>query len=302
VIINTKRGSTGKARINFDTYYGVQEVIRKPEFMNAAQQANYYYNSIRNRNMDQGNDVSGDPATWAIRVPQTVLDVISGKNTNNVSALDAVLRAAGQQSYNLSVSGGNEALRYAISGEYFNQDGIILNSNFKRYSVRANFDAQLTKRLTVRMNINPSYIVNNNVIAQGGGAGASTSIIGSATSAQPYYPLYNPDGSYFIYQSIDASTDLYNPLALALEKKDASNRTRILGNVNAEYKLFEGLKLNILLGATSNNTKGYTFWPQLPVFITVLPKALIFQAQGITGLQNIRPTIIKSSANTEYRH
>jgi len=266
VIINTKRGATGKARINFDTYYGLQEVTRMPKFLNAQEQATYYYNSIRNRNIDLGNNVSGDPATWAIRVPQTPLDVLSGKNTTNVSALDAVLRTAPQQSYNLSISGGNENVKYAISGEYLNQDGIIINSNFKRYSVRANFDAQLTKRLAFRINLNPSYIVNNNVIAAGGGAGASTSIIGSATSAQPYYPLYNPDGSYFVYQTIDASTDLYNPLALALEKQDVSNRTRILGNVNAEYTIISGLKLNVLLGATSNNAKGYTFVPQLPVF------------------------------------
>lgn len=284
VIINTKRGATGKARINFDTYYGQQEVIKKPEFFNATEQANYYYNSIRNRNIDLGNNITGDPATWAIRVPQTVLDVISVKNTNNVSALDAVLRTAPQRSYNLSASGGNEALRYAISGEYFDQDGIILNSNFKRYSVRANFDATLTKRLTVHMNINPSYILNSNVIAQGGGAGASTSIIGSATSAQPYYPLYNPDGSYFVYQTIDASTDLYNPIALALEKKDKSSRTRILGNVSAEYKIMDGLKLNILLGATSNNTKGSTFWPQLPVFLNRAAEGTDFAGAGYNWL------------------
>ncbi|MEJ7739293.1 MAG: TonB-dependent receptor [Chitinophagaceae bacterium] len=266
VIINTKRGVTGKTRITVDTYYGQQEVTRVPKFLNAMEQATYYYNSIRNRNIDLGNNVSGDPATWAIRVPQTPLDVISGKNTTNVSALDAVLRTAPQKSYNLSVYGGNEFVKYALSGEYLDQDGIILNSNFKRYSVRANIDAQLTKKLAIRMNLNPSYIINNNVIAAGGGAGASTSIIGSATSAQPYYPLYNPDGSYFVYQTIDASTDLFNPLALALEKKDVSTRTRILGNVNAEYKVIEGLKLNVMLGATSNNSKGSTFTPQLPVF------------------------------------
>ncbi|MGI8637635.1 MAG: hypothetical protein ACR2KZ_19730, partial [Segetibacter sp.] len=284
VIINTKRGASGKAKINFDTYYGTQSVIKKPEFMNANQQANYYYNSIRNINLDLGNNVSGDPSTWAKKVPQTVLDVISGKNTNDVSALDAVLRTAPQQSYNLSISGGNEAVRYALSGEYFNQDGIILNSNFKRYSVRANFDAQLTKRLLVRVNLNPSYIVNNNVIAQGGGAGASTSIIGSATSAQPYYPLYNPDGSYFTYQNIDASTDLYNPLALALEKKDVSSRTRILANASAEYKILEGLKLNILLGATTNNTKGSSFWPQLPVFLNRAAEGTDFAGAGYNWL------------------
>ena len=229
IIINTKRGVSGKTKINFDTYYGQQEITRAPEFMNANQQATYYYNSIRNRNLDLGNNVSGDPATWAIRVPQTALDVISGKNTNNVSALDAVLRTAPQQSYNLSFTGGTPAIKYAISGEYMNQDGILLNSNFKRFSLRANFDAQITKRLSLKLNVNPSFTINNNVIASGGGAGASTSIIGSATSAQPYYPLYNPDGSYFVYQTIDASTDLYNPIALALEKKDKSTRTRILG-------------------------------------------------------------------------
>ncbi len=85
VIINTKRGVTGKAKINLDTYYGVQEVITQPKFMNAMQQAEYYYNSIRNRNLDMGNNVSGDPANWGTKVPQTVLDVLSGKNTNDVT-------------------------------------------------------------------------------------------------------------------------------------------------------------------------------------------------------------------------
>lgn len=267
VIINTKRGVAGKAKINFDTYYGTQQVTREPKFLNAKEQANYYYNSIRNRNIDLGNDVSGDPTTWTIRVPQTPLDVLSGKNTTDISVMDSVLRVAPQQSYNLSITGGNEFVRYAISGEYFNQQGIIVNSKFQRYSLRANIDAQLTRRLSLKINLNPSYIINNNVIAAGGAAGASTSIIGSATSAQPYYPLHNPDGSYFVYQTIDASTDLNNPLALAMEKKDVSTRTRILGNISAEYKLMDGLRLNVLVGATSNNTKGSSFTPQLPAFL-----------------------------------
>jgi TonB-linked SusC/RagA family outer membrane protein len=266
VLITTKRGSTGKAKINFDAYYGLQAVTRVPHFLNAMQQATYYYNSIRNWNVDNGKDVSGDPATWNKRVPQTVLDVMSGANTTDVSALDAVLRTAPIKGYNMSVSGGNDVVKYAVSGEYLNQDGIILNSNFKRYSLRANIDAQLTKRLALRVNLNPTYTINNNVIAEGGGAGASTSIIGSATSAQPYYPLYNADGSYFIYRSIDASTDLYNPIALAREKKSVTTGTQILGNVNAEYTILEGLKLNVMAGASLNGSKGYTFTPNLPVF------------------------------------
>lgn len=266
VIINTKRGSIGKTRVSFDMYYGRQKVSRLPQFLTAKQQANYYYNSIRNRNIDLGNNITGDPATWSIRVPQTVLDVLSGKNTNDVSALDAVLRTAPQSSYNLSISGGSQNVRYAISGEYLDQDGIILNSNFKRYSLRANFDAQITDRLSVKLNINPSFTMNKNIIASGNGAGASTSIIGSATSAQPYYPLYNADGSYFVYQGIDASTDLYNPIALAKEKRDNASRTRILANFSAEYKITNDLRISALFGATTNNFKESAFTPRLPVF------------------------------------
>ncbi|HZG25455.1 MAG TPA: TonB-dependent receptor [Chitinophagaceae bacterium] len=267
VLITTKRGKTGKAVINLDTYYGLQKISKIPKFLNARQQAEYYYNSIRNRNIDLGNNVSGDPATWTLRVPQTPLDVLSGKNTNNTDALDAVLRTAPQKSYNLSVSGGNEGLRYAISGEYLNQEGIILNSDFSRYSLRANIDARLTKRLTLAVNLNPSYTTTNNSIAEGGGAGASNSIIGTATSAQPYYPLYNPDGSYFVSQGLDASTDLYNAVALAKEKIDKTARTRILANVNATYTIFDGLKISAVVGATTLNEKGHAFMPQLPAFL-----------------------------------
>jgi TonB-linked SusC/RagA family outer membrane protein len=294
IIINTKRGTSGKTKINFDTYYGQQEVSRTPEFMNASQQAEYYYNSIRNRNMDLGNNVSGDPATWPIRVPQTILDVRSGKNTNNVSALDAVLRTAPQQSYNLAFTGGTSAIKYAISGEYMNQDGIILNSNFKRFSLRANIDAQITKRLSLRLNVNPSFTINNNVIASGGGAGASTSIIGSATSAQPYYPLYNPDGSYFVYQTIDASTDLYNPIALAMEKKDRSTRTRILANISADYKITDELRFNVLFGATSNNSKGSSFTPQLPVFLNAAATGTDVSFSGYNWLAEYTLNYLKS--------
>lgn len=267
VLITTKRGKSGKAQINFDTYYGLQEVSRVPKFFNAKQQADYYYNSIRNRNIDLGNDVSGDPSAWKLRVPQTVLDVLSGKNTYNTDAVDAVLRTAPQRSYNLSVAGGNEGLRYSVSGESLLQEGIVPNSDFKRYSVRSNLDVRVAKNLTLALNLNPSYTVTNNAIAEGNGAGASNSIIGSATSAQPYYPLYNADGSYFVYQGIDASTDLYNPVALVNEKIDRSARTRILANLNATYTIMKGLKISAVMGATSNNEKGNSFMPQLPAFL-----------------------------------
>jgi TonB-linked SusC/RagA family outer membrane protein len=267
VIINTKRGVSGKPKISFDTYTGVQKVTKLPEFLTRDQQAQYHYDAIKNRNIDEGKSVAGDPATWGIRVPQTVLDVLSGKNTNNTNALDSILRPAWQRSYNLAVSGGSEGFKYLVSGEFFDQDGIIINSNFKRYSTRANFDVQLSKKANLKVSFNPSFTNNDNVVAAGGGAGPSTSIIGTATSAHTYYPLYNADRSYFVYQTVDASTDLFNPLALVLEKSDKFKRTRIQSNANLDYKFTPDLRLNLLFGATIDNTKGYSFAPQLPAFL-----------------------------------
>ena len=266
IIINTKRGKSGKANISFDTYYGFQSILRRPEFFDAQQQAQYYYDGIRNRNIDNGNNISGPVSTWAIPVPQTIQDVLSGKNTYNTDALDAVFRVAPQSQYQLSASGGTDNIRYAISGEYFNQEGIIRNSNFNRYSLRANIDAKLTNRLSAKVNFNAAYTDAKVVTASGPGGGDNDGIIAQATSAQPYYPLYNADGSYFVYSNLDASTILLNPMALALEIQGKRKGMRVLGNVSLEYKFSDAVSFNVLLGATSYNTRGMRFRPQIPAF------------------------------------
>jgi TonB-linked SusC/RagA family outer membrane protein len=266
IIINTKRGKAGKSVISFDAHYGLQSVSKVPEFMDVRQQAQYYYDGIRNRNLDVGNNVSGVPATWPIKVPQTVLNVLDGTNTTNTNALDGVLRTAAQQQYQLSASGGTENVRYAVSTEYMNQDGIIRNSNFSRYSLRGNIDAKLSSKLSVKINMNAALADRQSVTPSGWGGGANESIIAQATSAQPYYPLYNPDGSYFVYNNLDASTNLNNPVALANEIQSKGRLGRFLGNMSAEYALTDDLKLNVMLGGNFNTNKATKFTPQLPVF------------------------------------
>ncbi|REA63680.1 SusC/RagA family TonB-linked outer membrane protein [Dyadobacter luteus] len=266
IIINTKRGKAGKSVISFDAHYGLQKISKQPEFMDARQQAQYYYDGVRNRNLDVGNNITGAPGSWGVPVPQTVLDVLEGRNTNNTNALDAVLRTASQQQYQLSATGGTENVRYAVSTEYMNQDGIIKNSNFSRYSLRANVDAQLTKKLSAKVNMNAALADRQIVAPSGWGGGANESIVAQATSAQPYYPLYNPDGSYFVYANLDASTNLNNPVALANEIQSRGRLARFLGNINLEYAFTDELKLNVMLGGNFNSNKASKFTPQLPVF------------------------------------
>ncbi|MBS1665581.1 MAG: TonB-dependent receptor [Bacteroidetes bacterium] len=266
IIINTKRGRSGKATLTFDTYQGWQKVAKRPKFMNAMEQAQYYYDGIRNRNIDEGRDVSGPVTGWFRQVPQEALDVLSGKNTYDADALDAVLQTAPQQQYQIGATGGTENIRYALSGEFFNQDGIVINSNFKRYSFRANIDARFSKKFAVKVNLNPTYTSSNNIVAAGAGTGPNDGVIAQAMMANSWYPLKNPDGTYFAFSGLAGSSNLTNPLALANEVKANQGMIRLLGNISAEYEIVKSLKLNVLLGTNVMSTKSSRFKPQLPAF------------------------------------
>lgn len=268
LIINTKRGKSGKSIISFDTYTGLQKVLRTPEFLTRDEQAQYYYFGVRNQNIDAGKDVSGDPLRWFNAIPKTIMDVIEGRNTTNSNAYDNIFHVAPQRSYNLSARGGNEAVRYSVNGEYFNQDGIINPSNFKRYSLRANIDGQLTQKLAIKLNFNTAYTTNDDLVASGG-SGGGEGVVGAASTWQYWYPLYNADGSYFNGFGQDATNNVWNPVAISNEIKRRGEQTRILGNINLEYKFTEDLKLNVMLGANASNLHYFSFIPRNSVFANV---------------------------------
>ena len=275
IIINTKRGKEGKPTLTFDTYYGFQKISKVPVFMNGIEQAQHYFDGIRNRNIDEGNDVSLPVSQWKIPVPITLIEVLEGRQPTMPGAtldfkdhLDEVTQIAPQAQYQLAATGGNENVKYVVSGEYLNQDGIVVNSNFKRYSLRANIDAKLSEKLALKMNLNPSFTDKNNVGGPGSDEiGSNTDIIYNSLVIPQYYSLYNPDGSYFPFgDGLDAVVSTQNPIALANEVIGRQKGTGLLGNIVAEYSIFDELKLNILLGANLVNIKGMRFKPKLPAF------------------------------------
>ena len=266
VLITTKRGQEGQARITADIYTGWQKVMMRPEFFNAQQQAQYYYDGIVNHNKDEGRNMSGPPTSWYRPMPQTPLDVLSGKNTLDVDMLDVVLRTAPQTRYSLTASGGTKTLKYSISGEYMDQDGIIIGTDFKRYALNSNFDVQLKPNLSLKVNLrnamtDVSYQTNTNE-----GGGNNWGVIAQATSHMPYYPAYNEDGSYFVYFDVDASTVLYNAVAVAKERKTKRNRRETIGNVNINYAITKELNVNFMAGSRLEEYKQTVFTPNLPVF------------------------------------
>lgn len=266
IIVTTKRGKSGQARINVDVNYGWQKVTRRPEYLTAYEQAEYAYYAQRNSNLTNGYSVDGDPTKWRIPVPQPFMDAYNGVTNNNYDLLDYILVTAPQEEIGVSASGGTENFKYAVSVNHLNQDGIILNSNFKRYSVRANFDAKLSKRLDVQFNLSPTYTTRNVVPSAGTGAGQGEETTAQAVAWIGIFPPYNPDGSYYVIDQAVSMT-VWHPVAVAKDITNVRRDMGLLGNVKLNYRITDDLKLSILGGINLDYGEQNYFRPLEAAFI-----------------------------------
>jgi TonB-linked SusC/RagA family outer membrane protein len=268
VIITTKRGKEGRTNITLDVYKGAQSPMLLREMMNAQQSAQYFYDGMRNRNLDEGRSVSGHPTTWFRPVGQEVMDVLEGRNTYDVNPLDYVLRnGAPQAQYSLSSTGGTDKVQFALSGEYLTQDGLIIENDMERISFRANIDAKLTNRLKVNFNLNPSFVHRNRVQSSGHASEPNhLSIIGVATTMHNYFPLFDENGEYAKFEGYSSLANLANPIAIAREIKQTEKQGRILGNLNLVYDISKELKFNVLMGGNLMTQRDSYFQPDIPVF------------------------------------
>ena len=257
VIITTKRGKSGKPKIEFDSYVGMQEVAHKPKMMNAGQFAQFLIDARNAGHLDnppQGNSNPSINDPNSLRgnsykisdkyLSKAFLDSV-GEGTD---WQDAIFRKALVQNYQVAISGGNEGIRYALSGGYFNQDGIIIKTNFKRYSFKVNVDAKLNNKLTAGISLLPSFTteVSPPIIGHYGAFG----LINSALTMDPTLPVYNPDGTYYpTYLSENGNAGLANPVKIANEYSIKNTQSRLFSNAYAEYSILPELKLKTSLGA-----------------------------------------------------
>ncbi|QDK83366.1 TonB-dependent receptor [Spirosoma sp. KCTC 42546] len=223
VLITTKRGKTGATRVTFDSYYGVQKVNKTLPVLNASQFAQLENEVFK-------NNFYPDPASL-------------GEGTNWQSL---IFRQAAIQNHQLSINGGNEKTQVALSANYFNQDGIIINSAFKRYSYRLNVDHRVSKLLKVGTSLLGSYAINSGVTTGSetiGDAGVVTaSILGAAIGAPPTLVPYRADGTLFPFgeQAGGQYREVTNPLNFAsVLNRNAIKRTLV--NLYADFSILKGL-------------------------------------------------------------
>ncbi len=242
VMVTTKRGREGHSNVNFESYYGVQTVRRKIPLLNAREYAEF----INEARVNGGGAPYFDGSS-ADR--PSVSSLGAGTNWQ-----DEVFREAPIQSYQLSFTGGETKTRYAISGSYFNQQGIILNSYFKRYSLRANLDREVKPWLKIGLSMQGAYGDVNNARTETEG-GINSGVTNAAINFAPTFPVYNAAGNYYRDQGPLNGNNVDNPLGIASEITDAVLTTRILANVFADVSLARGLTFRTSWGGDLFNSK-----------------------------------------------
>jgi len=221
IMITTKRGTKGKARIEFNSSYSSQNEINRLDLLDADQFIDYISEARPNITSAGGN------TDWQ----------------------DQIFRTGGIQNYQLSISGGNDGVNYYVSGAYFDQKGVIINSNFNRFSITSNLDVQATQKLKIGLNLFAQRSESDGVRTQEGSGGLTPGVVASAFKFEPDQPIYRPDGTFTVARLNDP---IDNPYAIATSLIDQNVTDRFQGNMFAEYDVLENLKFRTTFGATAH--------------------------------------------------
>lgn len=242
VLITTKRGKAGKPKISYEGSYSTQTITNPIEVLNGSEYATY----LNTLETSQG----GAPI-----YSQEQIDAF-GTGTN---WLDEVTRVGSIQNHQLSFSGGNKDNRYAITGNYHDNEGIIKRTDFKRYGIRLNVDnSAFDNFLNVSSSWSYNRTVSNNAPTDRGGPGG---IIITALGLDPIVPVYNPDGTYAL-ASYDGRFSI-NPLQELEFVTDRDITNRVLGNTTFTFSLTENLKAKTSIGADILNINRTSFFPSV---------------------------------------
>lgn len=223
VLITTKRGKLGRPTVTFSGYVGTQAASKRLDLMNAQEYLSYMNEAAANDGY--GDNYFGEPG---------VADAV------NIDWQSAVLRHAPVSNAELAVAGATDKLRYRVSGNWFDQTGIVIGSGYRRLGGRANLDFNEGGVLSLSTSLAITGERNNRVFGDGSGVGIVTNAVG----ARPYDPIYNPDGSF---AGVNEGTLYPNPVQLSNDPTIART-TRILGNVEGRLRLAPWLRTTSRFG------------------------------------------------------
>jgi TonB-linked SusC/RagA family outer membrane protein len=238
VLITSTKGSAGKTKISYDTYYGAESAAKTVRVFNGPEFAEYTREAYR---------ASGDYQKFCGAAPQCdagdkamfyVEEMNAYKAGVSTDWQDLILRQGGQMSNQLSVTGGNDRTQYSVSGNMVRDNGIVVAQDYNRKSMRVNLETQANKRL--RFGGSALVLRSNQNVGRGDG------LYGEALADVPLSSPYDSAGNLIFKPTPDSQRD--NPLSDAANWIDRSQRTRAFGTMYGVANLASGLDYRVNFG------------------------------------------------------
>jgi len=239
ILVTTKKGSSREPQVNIDAYYGIQSVTKKIDILDGAQFA---------RELNKKRVVLGASDAFS------AAEIADLEANGGTDWQDETYRQAVNQNYQLSMSGKEGKIGYFISGNYADQEGIIINSNYKRYTLRSNLDFDISKKLSVKFNIVGSRQEGHN---NGSIASIGTPVI-AALIFDPTKPVIDPDTGNPTNASNFGSIS-GSPISRALGNVTDVFTNEVNTNLRFRYDIIEGLSYTFTGGAQLSNGSSNNF-------------------------------------------
>lgn len=233
IIVTTKKGQSGKTNISFESYWGVENIAKDFDLLDAATFKKLSNESLVNSGGNPVyNESSPSPTTdWQ-------------QLTKHKNAL--------LQNYQLTISGGNDKTTFLTSFNLYDQQGTIKATDMKKLAFRANLDHKISS--TIRMGVNLTLTkVDNNLVGN--------SVLGTRLTTPPNLPVKQSDGSYTFSDEAGVIT-FDNPVAVINDKVDKTSRFRTLDNVFAEWNIVKGLTFKSSIGIDLSYTRNDYYNPR----------------------------------------
>lgn len=246
ILINTRKGQAGKTSMNFSANTGIAVVPKTYDLMNASQYTDFtraaYENFLKKypTEFNYYKQVYSDSAR------------LSNNNADtDTDWQDEITRVGKTNNYNLSVSGGSETSNFFISGNYTREEGILIDTDMSRFSLRANSDFKINNRLKIGESVSISRMSINDIAHYGNGDAWQV-----ATITSPFMPVYDitaTGGFGGPTDSLTGNNERTNPVGEQMLNQNNVLENRIIASIYADLDLFKGLTYTIRTGANLRN-------------------------------------------------
>ncbi|MCS3870268.1 TonB-linked SusC/RagA family outer membrane protein [Chryseobacterium ginsenosidimutans] len=256
--------------VNLDSYYGIQMRSDNVKFVDAYDMATFLKEARDNNYLSKGTNrsINDDNATRTSKgaslrelIPEYLKPYLDGQQgLTNTDWLKTVMKPAPISQTTLSVIGGNDKTKYAFTGSYFNQKGIVIGTDYEKYSTNINLATQLSDNIKLGASITPSYSTGN-IIAE---TSRSYNPLQMATISYPFFSPYDANGNIAISQQIKINTPtdgalVENPLAIAEMVNSKYTLFKTFGNVFSEITFLKDFKYKLSVGGDYTNYE-YNFF------------------------------------------